>query len=394
MASTVREDKSTGKAAMLANNELLDDVVSKAREMAGAKGELGFDRSEAELALQAVYYASIRREEGEVVRPHLALMSSETFEHLGTHAALLISDDPQRLTPELLRKRSLAFDRRSTSFLATPSEDGLLLRGVAHWSWNGESTERRATGLPLLRFDAEEAGTVVIAYDQTRLGLLRDGSFYPSRPNVFLSAAFKKALASTLDRLQSKDDRLLAFRSSLHFLVRSAMSRGLGATIVVIDDWLPVNISEYIESGEAVSYTLRKTPAGNISLGVRQDVLDSESVQTDLRHLTPARKAYLEFIAQLACVDGALLIGPKFNPIRYGTKLRAPACDFPVYLGGDSEHEIPSVLQGVGTRHSSALNFVAHIKKAVAITISSDGPVSAFAWLDGRLSWWKNAVEP
>jgi hypothetical protein len=126
---------------------------------------------------------------------------------------------------------------------------------------------------------------------------------------------------------------------------------------------------------------------------VTRDVLDTDATQTHAEQLSRARKAHLEFVARLACVDGALVLSPTLQPIRFATKLRAPPSREPVFLGGDSDQRLPPILQGVGTRHSSALNLVSHIKNAVAFTISSDGPVSAFGWLDGRLSWWKNAVE-
>lgn len=378
---------------MLNFETVLDDVMAKARGMAGVHRDIGFSRSDVAVAFQAVYYASIRREEGEVVRPHLVLLSEESFAGLGSHAALLVANEPRPLAPELLRKRSLAFDRKATSFVATPGQDGLMLRGVAHWAWSGNKLDRRSTGLPMLRFDAEDAGTVVVAYDQTRLGLLRDGHFYPTRPNVFASAGFKKALVSTFARLQQSEDRARAFMTSLQYLVRSAMSHGLGATIVVLDDWMPIEISECTEAGESVTYALRHTQDGAVPSAIRDEVMDTEATQLELSTLAPARKAYLDLVAQLACVDGALIVGPRFTPVRYGTKLRAPACNVPVFLGGDKGQQISSVLQGVGTRHSSALNFVSHTKRSIAIAISSDGPVSTFAWLDDRLSWWRNAVD-
>lgn len=377
---------------MIAGPEVVDAILAKATPMAG-KQSLGFGHADTLLALQAVYFASIRREEGEVVRPHLALLSDDTLAALAMRAALMLSSDPKPATPELLRKRSLAFDRRSTSFLATPSDAGLVLRGVAHWQSRGDLDDRRGTGLPIVRFDAEDAGTVSIYYDRNRLGLLRDGNFFPVRSPVFSSPAFKRALLGSFSRLSVSDSRGYAFMASLEYLVRSAMSHGLGATIVVIDEFVPVELADFLEAGEPVTYRLRKTEGGTPPAAVRDEVMDPESKQASLTQLLPGRRGYLDFVARLACVDGALILGPRLNPIRFAAKLRAPACTEPVYLGGDQDHAIDSVLQGVGTRHSSALNFVSHIKKVVAFTISSDGPVSAFGWLDSRLSWWKNAVD-
>lgn len=377
---------------MIATTSILDELMPTIKGLAG-QSDLGFTATHVTQAMQAAYFASIRREEGEKVLPHLALLSDETLHRLEKQASILHFENPTTLTPEALRKRCLAFRRSTSCFLAVPSETGLAIRGVANVGWAADQDNLRPTHVPLLRFDCEDAGTVVVAFERTRLGILRDGSFFSSRGSIFTNVGFKRSLTSTFQRLSTSVDRTLAFIASLSHVIRTAMSYGLGGTIVVVDEFRPLEFSECFEAGEVVRLELRKNDHGQTPAGVVRDVLDTEAAQTHPDQLSQARRAHLEFVARLACVDGALILGPTLQPIRFATKLRAPPSEEPVFLGGDLNHQSPSILQGVGTRHSSALNFVSHVKRAIAFTISSDGPVSAFSWLDGRLSWWKNAVE-
>jgi len=377
---------------MLTDSDFLIDVIEKAHKLAG-RNSLCLSSTDIAQAMRSVYYASIRREEGEKVLPHLTLVAEQYLPQFAKHIPILTSSIPEVLSPELLRKRTLAFDRKSSSFLATPTEKGLSIRGVAHWSWRGDSTVPRSTNVPILRFDAEDAGTVLVCYDRTKLGVFRDGNFYASRGSVFANSMFKRTLLSTFSGLQTNEKRAEAFITSLDYIVRSAMSYGFGGTIIVIDDRRPSELSEYCESGETVNYSVPITDQGHIVTGMARELLDDESDQVSAQTLLPARKAYLEFVSRLICIDGALILSHKLQPLRYGTKLHAPASTEDVFLGGDPDHRCPPILNGVGTRHSSTLNLVSFLKNAVAFTISSDGPVSAFGWIDGRLSWWKNAID-
>ena len=378
---------------MLTESKLLAEIVSRVQTLS-SHDAADLTAGDIAQAIGAVYYASIRREEGERVLPHLILLSEKSLGRVRKMVPILRTEGVDAVTPELLRKRSLAFDRRASSFLAVPRSEGEIeFAGVAHWGWDGNSRNTQMRHLPAVYLDAEDAGTVAISFGRTRLGVFRDGNFYSARPSVFSSPVFRRCLSSTFFHLQTNQDRILATVASLQYLVQEAMSYARGGTIVILEDYLSADIDSYCEAGEIISYELPRNEAGNIPLGFNQAVLDWDFKQTSINTLSELRRAYLRFIARLSCIDGALLLNGKLEPLRIGTKLHSPASTATVYLGGAPNKRISPVLKGVGTRHTSALNFVSHLKQAIAFTISSDGPVSTFGWVEHRLAWWKNSVQ-
>jgi hypothetical protein len=168
------------------------------------------------------------------------------------------------------------------------------------------------------------------------------------------------------------------------------MQRDLGGTILVTEEWNPA-LSSSVEAGHLVQLAPRVAATGRQIAPDLDFEREYGSIENGARS---ALAAHLRAIARLSSVDGALILNAKLLPIRFGAKLRAPASRETVYLGGSVENPLEPELRGVGTRHSSALNFVSESKNSIAFTISSDGPVSAFGWVEDRLSWWKNAVEP
>lgn len=94
-----------------------------------------------------------------------------------------------------------------------------------------------------------------------------------------------------------------------------------------------------------------------------------------------------EAVAQLTSVDGAVFLDRELRVLGFGVKLMASTdvdtviCWSP--FEGTPESVVP--LHGMGgTRHQSAVRFVAATRSAVAIVVSQDGPVSVIAWDEGR----------
>jgi hypothetical protein len=96
-------------------------------------------------------------------------------------------------------------------------------------------------------------------------------------------------------------------------------------------------------------------------------------------------------LAQFTSVDGATLITYDLDVIGFGIKLQ-PALGSAepslIYQIDPLDHEewlTPVTMERLGgTRHQSAVRFVADQKDAVAFVVSQDGNVTAFAWEEAR----------
>jgi DNA integrity scanning protein DisA with diadenylate cyclase activity len=89
----------------------------------------------------------------------------------------------------------------------------------------------------------------------------------------------------------------------------------------------------------------------------------------------------LQRLAQLAAIDGALIIDSNFKVVAFGAKLTAPAWDKKTVIGPDgygSPNGQPFEINRYGTRHQSARDFAAACESAIVFVISQDGPIRAF----------------
>lgn len=90
-----------------------------------------------------------------------------------------------------------------------------------------------------------------------------------------------------------------------------------------------------------------------------------------------------EAVAQLTTVDGAVFVDRDLKVISFGAKLVAPNIEEQVTCWSPVENVdvIKRALDKIGgTRHQSAVRFVAKTRNALAIVVSQDGPVSIITW--------------
>ncbi|MGB7291958.1 MAG: hypothetical protein WBD99_07290 [Thermodesulfobacteriota bacterium] len=95
---------------------------------------------------------------------------------------------------------------------------------------------------------------------------------------------------------------------------------------------------------------------------------------------------FLDAIAQLACIDGALIISTQFNVVAFGSKLSAPKWSGSVLIGPDGFGGGGGIfdVSKLGTRHNSAINFVGSCTDSIIFVISQDGPIRGFAYQDSN----------
>jgi hypothetical protein len=183
------------------------------------------------------------------------------------------------------------------------------------------------------------------------------------------------------------------YRDVLDRLLAEVSVRGHGGTIIII----PEQKVEQYKNGFTPGYSFKE------SLGL--DTILNRISEYSLYYKTPIdrenqvkiltlNKKYIErinIVAQLACVDGALILSSRLRIICFGSKLTARQWADEVRVGPDTFGGGGDEFNNLrlGTRHNSAINFVGACNGAVAFVISQDGPIRGFVRKDSKtiLCW-------
>ena len=92
----------------------------------------------------------------------------------------------------------------------------------------------------------------------------------------------------------------------------------------------------------------------------------------------------LSVLAQLSCIDGALLLTSNLTVVSFGATLRAGEWHGDVIIGPDAFGGGGQLfnVKTYGTRHNSAINFIGECPRAVGFVISQDGMIRGFVRKD------------
>jgi hypothetical protein len=116
-----------------------------------------------------------------------------------------------------------------------------------------------------------------------------------------------------------------------------------------------------------------------------------------LEKLEQAVFEWSRLIANLAAIDGAVVLDKRFAVLGYGAEVSA---ELPVpsrvWRARDSEgrQREPDDIENVGTRHRAAYRFVHDHPGGLAIVISHDGGVSFVANREREVVFWEQAASP
>jgi hypothetical protein len=99
------------------------------------------------------------------------------------------------------------------------------------------------------------------------------------------------------------------------------------------------------------------------------------------------------WLADMATVDGCLLLDSRFSVLAYGVEIQVPGYESEtVYRALDSEAEqrIPESVERAGTRHRSAYRLCRDFPQCLAVVISQDSMVQFVANIDGQVTYWNH----
>jgi hypothetical protein len=117
----------------------------------------------------------------------------------------------------------------------------------------------------------------------------------------------------------------------------------------------------------------------------------------DLERLERSVFELSRIIANLAAIDGAVVLDKRLGLVGFGAEVSAelPA-PLEIWRALDAEGRqlVPDDIESVGTRHRAAYRFVHDHPKGLAIVISHDGGVSFVANHDHQVVFWEQSVSP
>ncbi len=313
--------------------------------------------------INAVFWASLRREEGYTPTISAAFLPSEAARNP------LLFEQPVPLVPEALSRLGPAVERPGIHF-------GVWRRADALEVWGTTSTipkycfviEVTSPGLLVVKESRGEehgkfANIAVLEGDQVKI--LTEGSNLPDCPPLVQSMLAFETLTSPTDDA----DVLVQLAVSMR-----AHRRG-GSLLVVPDKseaWRKSIIAP-------IRYSVSPPFVGLSALLTRQDAGRSRRWQEAVRRV-------VDEVAGLTAVDGATVITRAHEVLAFGAKIgrarEAPRVEQVVVTEPvkDRVAEIMPPAQLGGTRHLSAAQFVQDQRDSLALVASQDGRFTIFAW--------------
>jgi hypothetical protein len=383
-------------------------------------------------ALSVAFQASLTTEEARPTRFRLLLMRADRLPEAGIAnqgVLRLMFDRTRPLIADELRRLSPAVPFESALIGAHPVDGELRIWGIAHsgpaWlapTWGGRSVVPTWTDDPIVHITGP--GQLAVRCAGKLVGAIRRGTLVDAMMDVFDSDWLPAMFAREREEVRAEHAALQARTSSPTFADHSLIGRigqhmlrrviqlvrgsGNGGMILFIDDEAGAGSSglrlkfHFNQDEPAQRYRtllfkiLERVAAATSkeSVGWSDFALDASP---GLERLEQSVFELSRLIANLAAIDGAVVVDKRFALVGFGaevsSELSAPSR---VWRALDTEGEQREVddIENVGTRHRAAYRFVHDHPQGLAIVISHDGGVSFVANRDGEVVFWEQSVSP
>ena len=318
--------------------------------------------------IDAAFWASLRREEGQSPKISLAFAPPEEVEQP------IVFEHRLPLTPNFLTKLAPAVERPEIH-LGVWSERGELhvwgtTRAVPSFCFVLEVVEPGLLVIKHRRNDGfgKFANVAVLKGEQVKV-IDENGTSLPDCPDLLTSLL---AFTSPSSWNEGHD--------SVNLLVQLAASmraHGHGGSLLVI----PAGTTHWRESiVHPIFYSIMPPFTGLTEL-MKQDV-----DQRSERLWQTAMRRAVDTVGGLTAVDGATVISDQYELFAFGAKIRRASHSVSVEeiiitepIVGNQPVVVHPVQNG-GTRHLSAAQFVYDVRDALALVASQDGRFTVFAW--------------
>lgn len=323
------------------------------------------DANTIQAIVDATFWASFRREEGEFPKISLAFVSPEQV------IQPLLFENRFDLLTNVLTKLAPAVERPGVH-LGVWNYGGRLqiwgaLRSLPSLCFVLEVVEPGLLVIKHRRIDGfgKFANVVILKGEQIKI-VDENGTSLPDCPELL-----KSLLAFTGSDTEDPSVNMLIQ------LAASMRAHGHGGSLLVV----PTGTDAWRQSiVHPLQYSVRPAYSALADL-LRQDIQDRD----ENRWVNAVRKA-VDTVAGLTAVDGATIVNESYEVLGFGGKIRRPEGSPPVEqmvatepIVGNEAVVIHPVQNG-GTRHLSAAQFVHDQRDALALIASQDGRFTIFAW--------------
>lgn len=375
---------------------------------------------EFEIFLDTMFCASLLQEEGAYISSSVAWISKEDFKKFELPKwrqtdLCLYFNKPIEFTAKNLAKMNGIANGKSSVLLAHGGAEGTCFWGICYFETELEIIGSIPVGIDCTRHYSLDCptitilgiGTLEITRRNSRIGRIEGGAFLISHPDVLsydmVGKYLLKLIGIEVDKnthcYKSNEEAYKArmYLSCIEYLIEILSQRKQGSTIIFVPD--KDKARNYYDSSWGVTGTLEI----NVLLENKikfSNVKDAEGILFGLK-VSRTVCSRLKNLADLAKMDGALLLTSDLNVLGFGAKLKSSKwsgeiCRGPMYFSTPNQ----SIdFDRLGTRHNSALNFVGEVDGAIAFVSSSDGPIRAMTkdvekkrvlyWPDCRESMFK-----
>lgn len=370
------------------------------------------DIQDIRMLMETAFLASLEEEEGRATAFSITLLQPEDVatESLygGRKRMIKAFDRSLALTVESITKLAPAFDPKTTSFIVAPtngSKTEYQIWGVIFFKARTDRFEETAVDLDeyhMYRPDtmivhAISRGSLIIARGGIQLGRFVKGNFLESLPTPLTSTAMGSFIINVIQESDNYKKLQVSYwqvyRDTLDRLIRTVSSEMHGGTIILVPKEKVKEYAQFFSKKYAFREELSLAPflMKLASINNCPDIIS----KIGLNH-SYANK--VDYLARLACIDGALIITRDLEVVSFGATLRAPKWEGKTVQGPDGYRSSGGNLVDIsklGTRHNSTVNFIGACPGCIGFVISRDGPVMGLAkgdentvlcWRDMRVS--------
>jgi len=337
------------------------------------------DAQTIEAIIDATFWASLRREEGQSPKISLAFLPPTQAEQP------LMFEQRLPLEPRILTKLAPAVERPGIHLGVWHDEDQLYVWGatrvIPSFCFVLENVEPGLLVIKHRRIDGfgKFANVAVLKGDQVKV-VDEEGTSLPDCPELLASLL---SFTSPASWNNSKGESV----NVLVQLAASMRAHGHGGTLLVTatgsESWRQSIVHPILYSVEP--------PFSALADLIRSHDAKAAHLSYDLREMSEdlweeAVPRAVDTIAGLTAVDGATVINDQYEVLAFGAKIGRPTGAVQVEqmvvtepIVGDHAEVVPPVQHG-GTRHLSAAQFVHDQRDALALVASQDGRFTIFAW--------------
>jgi hypothetical protein len=366
--------------------------------------------------LDTMFQVTLLKEEGESATSSIAWISKEDFLNKETpkyrqSELCLYFDNPLNFTAKNLAKMSGISNGKTSVILAHGGKKKTEIWGICYFENVHNAMNEIPAGVDCSRHFSLDCPTITtlgvgaleVTRGNSRIGRIENGEFLISHPSLLTYDMAGKYLLRIINieiegnsrNYKNSSEAIIAttYFSCIEYLIEILSQRKQAAAIIIVPDKEMANNLYDTSWGVTGSLEIDVLQKNKINFANKSDLSGSLFGLAVSRSLTNR----LRNIADLARMDGAVLLTPDFNVLAFGSKLKAKKWEGEIVEGGNvfPNASRPIDFKRLGTRHNSALNFVGALNGAVAFVSSSDGPIRILSKAEDKkmVLYWPDCRE-